>query len=136
MLKTFCAENQEDWVWYLPWEEHVQNSLTHSAHPIPVHLRLSASPVPPWNANPTDSPTADKWFPRSKQVWECTHQCLEAQHNKDEADHLRGETPRYEPRDRAWLSTRDLRQGSRKLEKRHYQTSDHIHLLIITHALK
>lgn len=30
-LRTYCHENQSDWVQYLPWVEYAQNSLKHSS---------------------------------------------------------------------------------------------------------
>ncbi|XP_049329610.1 uncharacterized protein LOC125795048 [Astyanax mexicanus] len=60
---------------------------------------------------------------RSEEVWEHTHQRIETalRRQKDKADRHRGETPSYQPGDRVWLSTRDLRtsEGSKKLSPKY-----------------
>lgn len=70
-----CADNQTDWAQFLPWVEYTQNSMIHSATKLtPFQLILGyQSPPFPWNANPTEVPAMDKWFCRSKEVWESTH---------------------------------------------------------------
>ncbi|XP_049324104.1 uncharacterized protein LOC125784455 [Astyanax mexicanus] len=48
---------------------------------------------------------------RSEQVWEETHQQISEvlRKYKEQSDRHRGTTPQYQPGDRVWLSTRDLR---------------------------
>uniref|UniRef100_A0A3B1KC43 CCHC-type domain-containing protein n=1 Tax=Astyanax mexicanus TaxID=7994 RepID=A0A3B1KC43_ASTMX len=68
-------------------------------------------PLAPWTAVATEVPAVDDWMKRSEQVWEETHQQVsDALHQyKERSDRHRGSTPQYQPGDRVWLSTRDLR---------------------------
>lgn len=124
-LRTFCASNSEDWSRFLPWAEYTQNSLLHSATGLtPFQCVLGYQPLLfPWNATPTESPAVDQWFQRSEQVWANTHQRLRqtAQAYKRKADRRHSEHPNYQPSDRVWLSTTDLRQphGCKKLTSRY-----------------
>ncbi|XP_053499602.1 uncharacterized protein LOC128619445 [Ictalurus furcatus] len=70
-------------------------------------------PLFPWNATPTAAPAVDHWFERSERVWADTHRRLKETTDmyKHKADRRCKEHPNYQPGDRVWLSTKDLRQA-------------------------
>ena len=122
----FLADNPSDWAKYLLWAELAQNSLLSSTTGLtPFQCVLGYQPpLAPWTGSHTDVPAVDHWMRRSEQVWEGTHQRIEAvlQRHKEQADRHRGPTPTFQPGDRVWLATRDFRnsEGScRKLQPKY-----------------
>ena len=107
-LRLFCFNNPADWSKYLVWAEIAQNSLISSTtRTTPFQCILGYQPpLAPWTGAQTDVPAIDEWMKRSEQVWEETHQRIEAaiQRQKEQADRHRGPTPVYQPGDRVRLS--------------------------------
>uniref|UniRef100_A0A3B1IV37 Gypsy retrotransposon integrase-like protein 1 n=1 Tax=Astyanax mexicanus TaxID=7994 RepID=A0A3B1IV37_ASTMX len=120
-LRLYCFKHASEWSQYLIWAEIAQNSLTNSTSGLtPFQCILGYQPpLAPWTASSTEIPAVDDWMKRSEQVWEETHQQISEvlRKYKEQSDRHRGTTPQYQPGDRVWLSTRDLRfEGScRKL---------------------
>ena len=56
-------------------------------------------------------PAVDYWFQNSEKVWDSAHVHLQqaVRQHKTQADRRRSETPQYQPGQKVWLSTRDLR---------------------------
>ncbi len=82
----------------------------HRTDPFPVHTRLS-TPLFPWTGEPSEVPAVDYWFREGERVWDSAHVHLQraVRRHKIFADVRRTATPRYQPGDLVWLSTRDLR---------------------------
>lgn len=112
-LCTSCTVSPEDWSQFIPWAKYSQNSLHHLATNLTLFQCVLGyqPPLFPWNTNPTDSPTIHRWFRRSEQFWESTHQCLEQaiRTYKDKARRQCSEHPHYQTSDWVWLAIRDLR---------------------------
>ncbi|KAK1789716.1 hypothetical protein P4O66_015612, partial [Electrophorus voltai] len=68
-------------------------------------------------------PEADRWCQESEWTWEETHQnlCRAIPGYKRKADKKRGETPKYEIRQKVWASTRDGRAGATGKLKARYE---------------
>ncbi|KAL0172725.1 hypothetical protein M9458_033036, partial [Cirrhinus mrigala] len=115
--------NQE--IEFLPWAEYAQNSLTHSSTGlIPFQCVLGFQPpMFPWSGEPSSVPAVDDWIKRSERVWDSAHVRLQrAVRNQEiQANRRRLPHPPYQPGQRVWLSTRDikLRLPSRKLSPRY-----------------
>uniref|UniRef100_A0A3B1JYM9 Gypsy retrotransposon integrase-like protein 1 n=1 Tax=Astyanax mexicanus TaxID=7994 RepID=A0A3B1JYM9_ASTMX len=112
-LRLYCFKHASEWSQYLIWAEIAQNSLTNSTSGLtPFQCILGYQPpLAPWTASSTEIPAVDDWMKRSEQVWEETHQQISEvlRKYKEQSDRHRGTTPQYQPGDRVWLSTRDLR---------------------------
>ncbi len=82
----------------------------HRTDPFPVHTRLS-TPLFPWTGEPSEVPAVDYWFREGERVWDSAHVHLQraVRRHKIFADVRRTATPRYQPGNLVWLSTRDLR---------------------------
>ncbi|XP_067308932.1 uncharacterized protein [Pseudorasbora parva] len=77
----------------------------------------------PWSGEPSLVPAVDDWIQRSERVWDSAHVRLQrAVRNQEiQANRRRRPHPPYQPGQRVWLSTRDLklRLPSRKLSPRY-----------------
>ena len=77
----------------------------------------------PWSGEPSLEPAVDDWIRRSERVWDSAHVHLQRRVRNQEiqANRRRRPHPPYQPGQRVWLSTRDLklRLPSRKLSPRY-----------------
>ncbi|XP_051529359.1 uncharacterized protein LOC127426532 [Myxocyprinus asiaticus] len=80
-------------------------------------------PLFPWSGEPFSVPAVNDWIRRSERVWDSAHVHLQRAVRRQElqANRRRRPHPRYQPGQRVWLSTRDikLRLLSRKLSPRY-----------------
>ncbi len=108
-LPAYCHDNQHSWNCFLPWAEYAQNSLKQTTTGLtPFQCILGYQPpLFPWTEEPSD----DHWFRARERVWDSAHVQLQqaVRRHKTYADARRSSTPVYRPRDKVWLSTRDLR---------------------------
>ncbi|KAI2645745.1 Transposon Tf2-9 polyprotein [Labeo rohita] len=124
-LRTYCNREQHRWSEFLPWAEYAQNSLTHSSTGLtPFQCVLGFQPpLFPWSGEPSSVPAVDDWIRRSERVWDSAHIRLQRAVRMQEiqANRRRCPHPPYQPGQRVWLSTRDikLRLPSRKLAPRY-----------------
>ncbi len=124
-LCTYCSREQYRWSEFLPWVEYAQNSLTHSSTGLtPFQCVLGFQPpLFPWSGEPSSVPAVDEWIQRSERVWDSAHVRLQRAVRTQEfqANRRRRPHPPYQPGQRVWLSTRDikLRLPSRKLSPRY-----------------
>ncbi|KAL0168601.1 hypothetical protein M9458_036823, partial [Cirrhinus mrigala] len=120
-LRTYCSREQDKWSNFLPWVEYAQNSLTHSSTGLTLfqHVLGYQPPMFPWSGEPSMVPSLDDWIKHSKWVWDSAHVRLQRAIRAQwiQADQRRHPHPKYQPGQRVWLSTRDLRLQlpSRKL---------------------
>lgn len=112
-LRAHCHRRQHDWARFLPWAEYAQNSLRQASTGIsPFQCVLGFQPpLCPWIPSSTEVQAVDDWFRRAERVWEDTHVQIgrAIRRQKSAADRRRRDAPEYQPGDRVWLSTRDLR---------------------------
>ncbi|KAK3556339.1 hypothetical protein QTP70_007098 [Hemibagrus guttatus] len=112
-LRTFCHSHQNSWSQYLGWAEYAQNSLHQPSTSLtPFQCILSYQPpLFPWSGEPSDVPAVDHWFRESERVWDSAHHQLQrALHRRRRtADLRRSDTPAFQPGQKVWLSTRDIR---------------------------
>ncbi len=112
-LRAYCHEHQESWSQYLPWAEYAQNSLRQETTGLtPFQCVLGYQPpLFPWTEERSEVPAVDHWFRESERVWDSAHIHLQraVRRHKANADTHRSANPIYQPGDRVWLSTRDIR---------------------------
>ncbi len=68
-------------------------------------------PLFPWSGEPSEVPSVDYWFRESERVWDAAHHQLQRalRRRKMTADLRHSATPIYQPGQKVWLSTRDIR---------------------------
>ncbi|KAL0153008.1 hypothetical protein M9458_051687, partial [Cirrhinus mrigala] len=124
-LRAYCSREQDKWSDFLPWAEYAQNSLTHSSTGLtPFQCVLGFQPpMFPWSGEPSTVPSVDDWIKRSERVWDSAHVRLQRaiRSQRIQADRRRRPHPNYQPGQRVWLATRDLRLRlpSKKLAPRY-----------------
>ncbi|KAL0170543.1 hypothetical protein M9458_035139, partial [Cirrhinus mrigala] len=103
-LRSYCSREQHRWSEFLPWAEYAQNSLTHSSTGLtPFQCVLGFQPpMFPWSGEPSSVPA---------RVWDSAHVRLQrAVRNQEiQANRRRLPHPPYQPGQRVWLSTRDIK---------------------------
>ncbi len=123
-LRTFCHGHQNSWNQFLGWAEYAQNSLHQiSTGLTPFQCVLGFQPpLFPWSGETSDVPAVDYWFRESERVWDAAHHQLQqaVRRQRITADTRRSATPVYQPGQKVWLSTWDirLRLPCRKLSPR------------------
>uniref|UniRef100_A0A4W5ND50 Chromo domain-containing protein n=1 Tax=Hucho hucho TaxID=62062 RepID=A0A4W5ND50_9TELE len=123
-LRTFCHGHQNSWNQFLGWAEYAQNSLQQPATGLtPFQCVLGYQPpVFPWPGEPSGVPSVDFWFRESERVWDDAHHLQRAvRRQKIQADTRRAEPAAFQPGQKVWLSTRDikLRLPCKKLSPRY-----------------
>ncbi len=112
-LRTFCHGHQNSWNQFLGWAEYAQNSLRQPSTGLtPFQCMLGYQPpLFPWSGEPSEVPSVDYWFRESESVWDAAHHQLQRalRRRKMTADLRRSATPIYQPGQKVWLSTRDIR---------------------------
>ncbi|KAK3570719.1 hypothetical protein QTP86_025262 [Hemibagrus guttatus] len=121
-LRTFCHGHQDSWSQYLGWAEYTQNSLRQPSTGLtPFQYVLGYQPLLfPWSGEPSDIPAVDHWFRESERVWDSAHHQLQHALRRRTADLRRSDALAYQPGQKVWLSTKDirLRLPCRKLSPR------------------
>ncbi|KAK3523590.1 hypothetical protein QTP70_002725 [Hemibagrus guttatus] len=112
-LRTFCHSHQESWSQFLGWAEYAQNSLRQSTTGLtPFQCVLGYQPpLFPWDGEPSDVPAVDYWLRESERVWGEAHRQLQRalRRRRSTADLRRSQAPAYQPGQKVWLSTRDIK---------------------------
>ncbi len=112
-LRTFCHGHQNSWNQFLGWAEYAQNSLRQPSTGLtPFQCVLGYQPpLFPWSGEPSEVPSVDYWFRESEKVWDAAHHQLQRalRRRKMTADLRRSANPIYQPGQKVWLSTRDIR---------------------------
>lgn len=124
-LRSYCSREQHRWSEFIPWAEYAQNSLRHSSTNLSLFQCVLSfqQPMFPWSGDPSAVPSVNEWMRKSVDVWESAHVRLQRAIGNQElqANRRRRPHPPYEPGQRVWLSTRDLklRLPSKKLSPRY-----------------
>ncbi len=112
-LWTFCHGHQDSWNQFIDWAEYPQNSLRQpSTGFTPFQCVLGYQPpLFPWSGEPLEIPSVDYWFWESERVWDEAHHQLKraVRRCKMTANLRRSKAPYYQPGQKVWLSTRDIR---------------------------
>ncbi|KAK3551581.1 hypothetical protein QTP70_019783 [Hemibagrus guttatus] len=112
-LRTFCHSHQNSWSQYLGWAEYAQNSLRQPSTGLtPFQCVLGYQPpLFPWSGEPSDVPAVDHWFRESERVWDSAHHQLQRalRWRRWTADLRQSDAPAYQPGQKVWLSTKDIR---------------------------
>ncbi|KAL0172449.1 hypothetical protein M9458_032760, partial [Cirrhinus mrigala] len=112
-LWAYCHEHQDTWSQFLPWAEYAQISLRQDPTGLtPFQCVLGFQPLLfPWSGELSEVPAVDYWFQESERVWDSAHVHLqrEIRRHKNNADAHCSNNPIYQPGDRVWLSTQDIR---------------------------
>ncbi len=112
-LRTCCHGHQNSWNQFLGWAEYAQNSLRQPSTGLtPFQCVLGYQPpLFPWSGEPSEVPSVNYWFRESERVWDAAHHQLQRalRRRKMTADLRRSATPIYQPGQKVWLSTRDIR---------------------------
>ncbi len=112
-LRTFCHGHQHSWNQFIGWAEYAQNSLRQQSTGLtPFQCVLGFQPpLFPWDGEPSDVPAVDYWYRESERVWDEAHHHLwrAMGRRKLTADLRRSDSPPYQPGQKVWLSTRDIR---------------------------
>ncbi len=112
-LWTFCHGHQHSWNQFIGWAVYAQNSLRQQYTGLtPFQCVLGFQPpLFPWDGEPSDVPAVDYWFRESERVWDEAHHNLRRAmgRRKLTADLQRSDSPPYQPGQKVWLCTRDIR---------------------------
>ncbi|KAK3547941.1 hypothetical protein QTP70_001326 [Hemibagrus guttatus] len=112
-LRAFCHSHQESWSQFLGWAEYAQNSLRQPTTGLtPFQCVLGYQPpLFPWDGEPSDIPAVDYWFRESEMVWGEVHLQLQwaLRRCRMTADLRRSQAPEYQPGQKVWLSTQDIK---------------------------
>ncbi len=112
-LQTFCHGHHHSWYQFIGWAEYAQNSLhQQSTELTPFQCVLGfQTHLFPWDVELSDEPAVDYWFRESERVLdEAYHHLRRAMgRRKLTADLRRSDSPPYQPGQKVWLSTRDIR---------------------------
>ncbi len=112
-LRTFCHGHQHSWKLFIGWAEYAQNSLRQQSTGLTrFQCVLGFQPhLFPWDGELSDEPAVDYWFRESERVWDEAHHHLRRAicRRKLTADLRRSDSPPYQPGQKVWLSTRDIR---------------------------
>ncbi len=112
-LRTFCHGHQNSWNQFLGWAKYAQNSLRQpSTRLTPFQCVLGYQPPCfPWSGEPSEVPSVDYWFRESERVWDAAHHQLQRalRRRKMTAELRCSANPIYQPGQKVWLSTRDIR---------------------------
>ncbi len=109
-LRTFCHAHQHSWNQFIGWAEYAQNSLRQQTTGLtPFQCVLGFQPpLFPWDRELSDVPAVDYWF--RERVWdEAHHHLRRAMGRRKLTADLRSDSPPYQPGQKVWLSTRDIR---------------------------
>ncbi|KAK3510314.1 hypothetical protein QTP70_001363 [Hemibagrus guttatus] len=73
--------------------------------------KIQEPPLFPWDGEPSDVPAVDYWFRESERVWGEAHRQLQraVRRRRTTADLRRSQAPDYQPGQKVWLSTRDIK---------------------------
>ncbi|KAI2661138.1 Transposon Tf2-6 polyprotein [Labeo rohita] len=127
-LRTYCSQEQHRWSEFLPWAEYAQNSLTHSSTGLtPFQCVLGFQPpMFPWSGEPSSVPAVDDWIKRSERLWDSAHVRLQRAVRNQEIQANRRHLPHppYQPGQRVWLSTRDIKLDPSLTEEFHRARPD------------
>ncbi len=124
-LRCVSARHPSSWSAHLPWIEYAHNSLTSSATGMSPFMAANGfqPPLFPTQESEVAVPSVQAHLRRVQSVWKAVRAALtrSSQRNQRLADRHRSPSPRYQPGQQVWLSSRDLplQVDSRKLAPRY-----------------